>query len=99
MLISPAAQAYLKEISQAQQVPGIRISVTSGGCNGMKYGITWAESVDPQDKVFGEPGAQVFIDPKSYLFLKDVDLDYEEFHGFIIMNLGKSRCGCGKSFA
>ena len=48
-------------------------------------------------------GARIFIDPKSFPYLENITLDYEETlmrKGFLFQNPQASRtCGCGTSFA
>jgi iron-sulfur cluster assembly protein len=55
-----------------------------------------------RDKVFEENGARIFVDPKSYLYLNDTTLDYQEDlmrQGFVFHNPAAARsCGCGSSF-
>ena len=51
----------------------------------------------------GADGAKVFVDPKSYQFIKGTTLDYDTSlvsKGFIFSNPNaKSSCGCGTSFS
>lgn len=80
----------------------IRVAVTGGGCSGLTYKVDMAEKPEEKDKVFEQDGIKVFIDPKSYLYLAGVELDYEESltqSGFRFNNPNaKSGCGCGTSF-
>ena len=45
-------------------------------------GLSYAMRLDTQardrDKVFEENGARIFVDPKSFLYLNDTTLEYEE---------------------
>ena len=49
-----------------------------------------------------ENGARLFVDPKSYLYLHETTLDYQEDlmrRGFVFQNPQATRsCGCGSSF-
>ena len=55
-------------------------------------------------RILGESGGvRVFVDPKSFLYLHGMTLDYEETlmrQGFNFINPNSTRsCGCGSSFS
>jgi iron-sulfur cluster assembly protein len=81
---------------------GLRVGVQGGGCSGLSYAMRLDTQPRDRDKVFEENGARVFVDPKSYLYLDNTTLDYEQTlmrEGFIFQNPQASRsCGCGSSF-
>ena len=60
---------------------------------------------DPASATTSSPSGdvRVFIDPKSFVYLKGMTLDYEETlirQGFNFINPNSSRsCGCGTSFS
>ena len=102
--ITDGAAARLKVLLDARQSPGagLRVAVKGGGCSGLSYSIEWANLARERDKVFEKHGVQVFVDPKSFLYLAGSELAYEETlmsSGFKIQNPNvKSACGCGESF-
>ena len=49
---------------------GLRLGVRGGGCSGLSYVMRFEEEKKPGDRIFEEYGVQVFVDMKSYLFLK-----------------------------
>ena len=55
------------------------------------------------DHIFEFDGVRVFVDPKSFVHLQRMVVDYENTlmrQGFIFKNPNASRsCGCGSSFA
>jgi iron-sulfur cluster assembly protein len=55
-----------------------------------------------RDKVIEENGARLFVDPKSYVYLNNTTLDYQETlmrQGFVFENPQATRsCSCGSSF-
>jgi iron-sulfur cluster insertion protein len=58
----------------------------------------------PTDKVFEpEEGLKIYVDPVSYMYLADTELDYVsslEQSGFVFHNPQvKTTCGCGSSFS
>jgi iron-sulfur cluster assembly protein len=81
---------------------GLRLGVQGGGCSGLTYAMRLDARARDRDKVIEQNGARVFVDPKSYIYLEDVTLDYEESlmrQGFVFQNPRASHsCGCGTSF-
>ena len=80
---------------------GLRMKVTTGGCSGMNYDMSFEEHKAEFDKVFNSEGMQIYCDLKSYLYLKGIKVDFQND----ILNGGqgapkaKSQCGCGTSFS
>jgi iron-sulfur cluster assembly protein len=81
---------------------GLRLGVQGGGCSGLTYAMRLDAEARDRDKVIEEHGARVFVDPKSYVYLEEVTLDYEETlmrQGFVFQNPRATHsCGCGTSF-
>ena len=81
---------------------GLRLGVHGGGCSGLTYAMRLDAQARDRDEVFEENGARVFVDPKSYIYLDEVTLDYEETlmrQGFVFQNPRATHsCGCGTSF-
>jgi iron-sulfur cluster assembly protein len=82
---------------------GLRLGVMGGGCSGLSYSIKFDSRPRERDRVFEFDGVRVFIDPKSFIYLHGMTLDYEETlmrQGFNFINPNSSRsCGCGTSFS
>ncbi len=82
---------------------GLRLGVQGGGCSGLSYAMRLETEPRQRDKVFEQNGARIFVDPKSYAYLENITLDYEDTlmrKGFLFQNPQASRtCGCGTSFA
>ena len=82
---------------------GLRLGVTGGGCSGMSYVIKFDTHPRERDRVFDFDGVRVFIDPKSFIYLNGMTLDYEETlmrQGFNFINPNATRsCSCGTSFS
>ena len=83
---------------------GLRVGLRGGGCTGFTYMFEWSDiEPRPEDKVlsFEEGKVQVFIDPKSFVFLDGSTLDYATTlmaRGFKWINPNaKGACGCGES--
>ena len=86
----------------SSQEGGLRLGVTGGGCSGLSYVIKFDTQPRERDRVFDFDGVRVFIDPKSFVYLHGMTLDYEETlmrQGFNFINPNATRsCGCGTSF-
>jgi|SRR5580698_10984573 iron-sulfur cluster assembly protein len=82
---------------------GLRLAVQGGGCSGLSYLFKLETTERPNDHVFGEGGAKVLIDPKSFVYLDGLTLDYKESliqSGFTIDNPNAQKtCSCGTSFS
>lgn len=81
---------------------GLRLGVKGGGCSGLSYVIDF-DNKKEKDLIQEESGFQIFIDPKSSLYLKDSVLEYSgglADRGFKFTNPNaQNTCGCGESFS
>ncbi len=95
---------------------GLRLGVQGGGCSGLSYNIRFDTQARERDRVFtfgagvetvndpsgGKP-VRLFVDPKSFLYLAGMVLDFEETlirQGFNFINPNSTKsCGCGSSFS
>lgn len=82
---------------------GLRLGVMGGGCSGLSYSIKFDSQPRERDRIYEFDGVRVFVDPKSFLYLHGMTLDYEESlmrQGFNFINPNSNRsCGCGSSFS
>jgi iron-sulfur cluster assembly protein len=82
---------------------GLRLGVMGGGCSGLSYSIKFDSHPRERDRIYDFDGIRVFVDPKSFLYLHGMTLDYEETlmrQGFNFINPNSTRsCGCGSSFS
>lgn len=81
---------------------GVRLGVKTSGCSGMAYNLEFVDEAHPEDTVFEEHGAKVYVDPKSLVYLDGTQVDYTKEglqEGFKFENPNvKDSCGCGESF-
>jgi iron-sulfur cluster assembly protein len=104
--VTEKAAEKIRELLTKEGVPaesgGLRVGVQGGGCSGLSYAMRLETQARARDKVFEENGARLFVDPKSYLYLNDTTLDFQEDlirQGFVFHNPQATRsCGCGSSF-
>ena len=82
---------------------GLRLGVQGGGCSGLSYNIRFDSMPRERDRVYEFDGVRMFVDPKSFIYLHGMILDYEESlmkQGFNFVNPNSSKsCGCGSSFS
>jgi iron-sulfur cluster assembly protein len=82
---------------------GLRLGVSGGGCSGLSYQIRFDSKPRERDRVYEFEGVRVFVDPKSFIYLAGMILDWEESlmkQGFNFINPNSSKsCGCGSSFS
>jgi iron-sulfur cluster assembly protein len=82
---------------------GLRLGVQGGGCSGLSYNIRFDSQPRERDRVFQFDDVRVFVDPKSFIYLHGLTLDYQETlmqQGFVFVNPNSTKsCGCGSSFS
>tara|TARA_B100001146_G_C16020060_1_gene364665 strand:- start:15 stop:338 length:324 start_codon:yes stop_codon:yes gene_type:complete len=81
---------------------GIRAAVKTTGCSGLMYVIEPVDKLIEEDLKFESYGVDIFVDPKSLVYLKGTEMDYVKKglnEGFEFKNPNvKTECGCGESF-
>src|SRR5437764_11420616 len=80
---------------------GLRLGVQGGGCSGLSYNIRFDSKPRERDRVYDFDGVRVFVDPKSFIYLKGMVLDWEQTllqQQFVFTNPTASKsCGRGTS--
>jgi iron-sulfur cluster assembly protein len=102
--VTPKAVSKIREAFQREGVNGgLRLGVLGGGCSGLSYQFKFDVKPRPTDKVLNFDDVNVFIDPKSLVFLDGMTLDWKDSliqSGFVFENPNaKKSCGCGTSFS
>lgn len=103
MTLTPRAAERVRAImaSKGPEIAGLKIGVKKGGCAGMEYTMTWAESVGKFDEVVEQDGARVIVDPQAVLYLLGTEMDYKTDKlsaQFVFNNPNQTgACGCGES--
>jgi iron-sulfur cluster assembly protein len=103
MTLTDAAAARLRGLyAKGEHGKLLRIGVSTKGCSGMSYDMSWTDAPAPTDEVVTGQGLTVLVDRKASLFLIGTVMDYETkalTAGFTFTNPNeKGRCGCGESF-
>jgi iron-sulfur cluster assembly protein len=103
--LTQVAADQLKKIRNEGHTPEtlLRVSVVGGGCSGLSYKLDFVPTANPEDKTFEQEGVKIVVDPKSFLFVKGLTLDYSgglNGTGFAFQNPNAAKsCGCGTSFS
>ena len=105
VVLTPTAVQEAKRLRDKQGNPdlALRLKVKGGGCTGLLYDLDFDANVVEKDNVFDYDGLRVVVDPKSYVFLRGMELDFSgglNGHGFEFKNPNANKsCSCGQSFS
>jgi iron-sulfur cluster assembly protein len=104
--ITERAAKEVRRIVQDQNLPQatvLRVGVKGGGCSGFSYSLGFDDRTTDVDQITESHGIRVACDPKSFLYLNNTEIDFEESlmgRGFKFGNPNASKtCGCGESFS
>jgi len=105
--VTAAAKSKIAEllVGADESHSAVRVFVSGGGCGGMSYGMTFAESVAEKDRlVQDEAGFSLTIDPVAFSYLQGAEIDFQDNDvnaTFVFNNVfqavgGSGACsGCG----
>ncbi len=98
--VTAAAAERLRALTvqAGSQLAGVRIFVRGGGCNGMTYGMTFAEARAPLDAVLEGDGYRLVIDAVALNYLNGCTIDYARQglnESFMFQNVFQSVGGSG----
>lgn len=106
LFVDDTAKAQIEAIRRKDSLSPehfVRVSVTSGGCSGLSYELTFDDNLKPDDQQFEDNGEIIVTDLRSFIYLANTRL---MFHGglsgtgFTFENPNASRtCACGESFS
>jgi iron-sulfur cluster assembly protein len=105
--VTESAVAQIRAVLAKEKISpdqgGLRLGVQGGGCSGMSYVLRYETESDEDDLIFPFEDVRVFIDPKSFVYLRGMVLDWENTlmrQGFLFNNPNATKsCGCGTSFS
>ena len=103
--LTEAAITRVKTLMEKSDKPvlGLRVGVTTMGCNGHCYVVEYAEDQRPLEEVITQDGVTIFIDPLAMMYIFGATMDYVEDKlqsSFVFDNPNETgRCGCGESFS
>lgn len=100
--LTDSAAKKIKSLLLEKSETGVRAAVKGGGCSGFTYQLKF-DNQDTKDKVIESHGVNIYVDPKSFLYLMGTLIDFiDELNqsGFKFVNPNAKRtCGCGESFS
>ncbi len=101
-LTEKAAEHVTVYLDQRGGGLGIRLAVKTTGCSGLMYVLEPVDEVQPEDLKFESQGVDVYVDPKSLVYVDGTLMDYTKQglnEGFEFKNPNvQGECGCGESF-
>lgn len=81
----------------------VRVGVTSGGCSGLTYDMSFDDTLRDDDQVFEDNGERIVTDLRSFIYLANTRLVFRgglDGTGFSFENPNAARtCACGESFS
>ncbi|AKH22220.1 HesB/IscA family protein [Sedimenticola thiotaurini] len=107
--LTETAQGKMAELvgQVEEEVKGIRVYATAGGCSGVSFGMTFTDQVNDNDYILNATGFDVIVDGETMRHLVGVEIDFVD-HGqgnasFVFNNLQPAAGGgcssCGSSAA
>ena len=97
-----ALAKFKTELSKRGKGLGIKIGIKTTGCSGLAYVLEYVDIANDYDKQIYIDGLTLFIDPKHFVYLNGLQVDFIKQglnEGFNFVNPNeKNRCGCGESF-
>ena len=101
LVVTASARAKIVDLLEEadQSIDSVRIFVSGGGCGGMNYGMTFAESREIRDSVLEDAeGCKVVVDPIALCYLQGAEVDYVDDGvntSFVFNNVFKAVGGSG----
>ena len=97
--VTPEAIEQLLGLTQDEDdVTGVRIFVSGGGCGGMSYGMTLVEQPTEFDATWSKGGLNMYVDSVALSYLEGVEIDFQEQganKSFVFKNVFASTGGSG----
>jgi iron-sulfur cluster insertion protein len=103
LAISPTAIEKLAELlgNMEDDVQGVRVYASPGGCSGMSFGMTFADRIDDSDLVGEHGSVKVIVDIDTIGHLRGAEIDFVDRGdgnaAFVFNNIPQpaSGGGCG----
>ena len=101
LTLTTPAQAKMSELfSQVDDnIQGVRVFATAGGCSGISFGMTFTDAINEDDGVLAYDGFRVVVDDDTLPYLRGVEIDFvDDGQGqatFVFNNLPHMGGGCG----
>lgn len=98
--VTPAAAEQLAQLlaQSEDEMAGIRIFVSGGGCGGLTYGMTYTDKTTDFDKIFTGEGFRLMVDAVALAYLRGCEIDFRQQGlnaSFVFNNVFQSVGGSG----
>lgn len=101
--VTTSAQSKMVELvgQVEEEIKGIRVYATPGGCSGVSFGMTFTDQINDDDSTLKCEGFDVIVDGNTMGYLRGVEIDFVDQGGgnasFVFNNLqpAESASGCG----
>lgn len=94
---------HLIDASGEDEILGLRVGITPGGCSGHSYKIEYAKEHKKFEELVEDKGIKIFVEPTAVMYLIGSEMDFieEKFRAQFVFNNPneKEKCGCGESVA
>lgn len=93
-----AIEQLLALTADEEEVNGVRIFVSGGGCGGMSYGMTLVEEPTDFDATWSKDGLNMYVDAVALSYLEGVEIDFQTQganRSFVFKNVFASTGGSG----
>ena len=102
LAVSPTAIEKFSELMGGveDEILGIRVYAAPGGCSGISFGMTFADSINDNDMVGEHGGVKVIVDAETIGHLRGAEIDFvdrgEGNAAFVFNNIPQvAGGGCG----
>lgn len=101
LTLTQSAQTKMGELFRQvdDNIQGVRVFATAGGCSGIGFGMTFTDVVNDDDGVLPFDGFKVIVDDGTLEHLRGVEIDFvDQDDGnatFVFNNLPHVGGGCG----
>ena len=101
LTLTDSARSKLSELVQQveEEIKGIRVYATPGGCSGINFGMTFTDQVNENDAILEHEGVSVIVDNGTMQYLQGVEIDFVDRGDgaatFVFNNLQPVGGGCG----
>ncbi|ROR34796.1 HesB/IscA family protein [Inmirania thermothiophila] len=78
--LTEAARVKLAQLlaEADEEIRGVRVFVSGGGCGGMTYGMTFTDTETPYDAALEKEGVTIYVDAVALNYLRGAEIDYVE---------------------
>lgn len=99
--LTTPAQAKMDELFDQvdDNIQGVRVFATPGGCSGISFGMTFTDSINDNDGILECGAFKVVVDDGTLPHLRGVEIDFVDRGDgnatFVFNNLPQMGGGCG----